>query len=94
MGGVVLLLAGDFRQTLPVIPKGTMADALKACWKASNLWTYVHKLELTTNMRVHLQGDLSAGRFAQEPLTLGDGKVRVDPTSGLISIPENFCNIA
>ncbi|CAF4587104.1 unnamed protein product, partial [Rotaria magnacalcarata] len=25
MGGVVVLIAGDFRQTLPVIPKGTMA---------------------------------------------------------------------
>jgi hypothetical protein len=30
MGGVVVLIAGDFRQTLPVIPKGTMADELKA----------------------------------------------------------------
>ena len=93
MGGVVVLLAGDFRQTLPVIPKGTMADELKACLKASNLWRYVHKLELTSNMRVHLQGDLSAGRFTQQLLTLGDGKVPIDPTSGLISIPENFCNI-
>ncbi|CAF1194971.1 unnamed protein product, partial [Rotaria sp. Silwood1] len=44
-------------------------------------------------MRVHLHGDLCAGRFAQELLTLSDGKVRVDPASGLISIPENFCNI-
>ncbi|CAF4500721.1 unnamed protein product, partial [Rotaria sp. Silwood2] len=89
MGGVAVLLAADFRQTLPVIPKGTMADELKACLKASNLWRYVLKLGLTTNMRVYLHGDLSAGRFAQELLTLGDGKVRVDPTSGLISIPEN-----
>ncbi|CAF3387997.1 unnamed protein product [Rotaria sp. Silwood1] len=93
MGGVAVLLVGDFRQTLPIIPKGTMADELKACLKASNLWRYVQKLELTTSMRVHLHGDLSAGRFAQELLTLGDGKVRVDPTSGLISILENFCNI-
>ncbi|CAF5011350.1 unnamed protein product, partial [Rotaria sp. Silwood1] len=35
MGGAVLLLAGDFCQTLPVIQKGTMADELKACLKAS-----------------------------------------------------------
>ncbi|CAF1521840.1 unnamed protein product [Didymodactylos carnosus] len=35
MSGAVLLLAGDFRQTLPVIPKGTKADELKACLKAS-----------------------------------------------------------
>jgi hypothetical protein len=93
MGGVVVLLAGDFRQTLPVIPKGTMADELKACLKASYLWRHVRKLGLKTNMRVHLQGDVSAGYFAQQLLTLGDGKIPADPTSGLISIPDNFCNI-
>lgn len=26
MGGIVVLLAGDFRQTLPVIERGTPAD--------------------------------------------------------------------
>ena len=32
MGGVTLVLAGDFRQsTLPVIPHGTKADELQAC---------------------------------------------------------------
>ncbi|CAF3642779.1 unnamed protein product [Rotaria sp. Silwood1] len=29
MSEVVVLLAGDFRQTLPVIPRGTIADELK-----------------------------------------------------------------
>nr|KAI8748380.1 ATP-dependent DNA helicase PIF1 [Biomphalaria glabrata] len=38
MGGVVVMLAGDFRQTLPVIPKSTPADELNACLKASYLW--------------------------------------------------------
>ncbi|CAM4842651.1 unnamed protein product [Rotaria magnacalcarata] len=93
MGGAVLLLAGDFRQTLPVIPKGTMADELKACWKASYLCRHVHKLELKTNMRVHLQGDAAAGQYAQQLLSLGDGKIAADPTTGLITIPNNFCNI-
>ncbi|CAF3457631.1 unnamed protein product [Rotaria sp. Silwood1] len=93
VGGAVLLLAGDFRQTLPVIPKGTMADELKACLKASYLWRHVHKLELKTNMRVHLQSDVAAGQFAQQLLSLGDGKIAADPTTGLITIPNNFCNI-
>ncbi|CAF1468876.1 unnamed protein product [Rotaria magnacalcarata] len=93
MGGAVLLLAGDFHHTLPVIPKGTMADELKACLKASYLWRHVHKLELKTNMRVHLQGDAAAGRFAQQLLSLGNGKIAADPTTGLITIPNNFCNI-
>ncbi|CAF3486417.1 unnamed protein product [Rotaria sp. Silwood1] len=93
MGGAVLLLAGDFCQTLPVIQKGTMADELKACLKASYVWRHVHKLELKTNMRVHLQGDAAAGQFAQQLLSLGDGKIAADPTTGLITIPNNFCNI-
>ena len=35
-GGAMILLAGDFRQTLPVIPRSTAADELNACLKASN----------------------------------------------------------
>lgn len=72
MGGVVLLLAGDFRQTLPVIPKGTMADELKACLKSSYLWKHVISLNLNTNMRVRLQGDTSAGRFSDQLLAMGN----------------------
>ncbi|KAL8606454.1 hypothetical protein ACOMHN_015543 [Nucella lapillus] len=35
MGGVTVVLSGDFRQTLPVIAKGTRADEVNACVKAS-----------------------------------------------------------
>ena len=35
-GGAMILLAGDFRQTLAVIPRSTAADELNACLKASN----------------------------------------------------------
>ncbi|GBN67702.1 hypothetical protein AVEN_30857-1 [Araneus ventricosus] len=31
----------DFRQTLPVIPSGTMADEIKACFKSSYLWKQI-----------------------------------------------------
>jgi len=30
MGGVTVLLAGDFRQTLPVVPKGTKTEEVKS----------------------------------------------------------------
>ncbi|CAF4411585.1 unnamed protein product, partial [Rotaria magnacalcarata] len=70
-----------------------MADELKVCLKASHISRHVHKLELKTNMRVHLQGDAAAGLFAQQLLSLGDGKIAADPTTGLITIPNNFCNI-
>ncbi|XP_054290927.1 uncharacterized protein LOC129005912 [Macrosteles quadrilineatus] len=71
MGGALILLAGDFRQTLPVIPRSTPADELNACLKNSVLWRYVKKITLSTNMRVHLLEDDSAEHFAKQLLDLG-----------------------
>ena len=57
MGGMVVLLAGDFRQTLPVIQRGTPGDEIRACITSSNLWSKVEKFNLKTDMRVHLHND-------------------------------------
>lgn len=65
MGGVTVLLARDFRQTLPVIPRGTRADEVKSCLKASYLWPHIQKVALHTNIRVHLKGDTSAWIFVK-----------------------------
>jgi len=61
MCGVTVLLTGDFQQTLLVIHRGTKADEVKSCLKALYLWPHIHKFSLHKNMRVHLQGDTSAG---------------------------------
>ncbi|GBL94488.1 hypothetical protein AVEN_235590-1 [Araneus ventricosus] len=50
MGGAVILLSGDFPQTLPVISRATPEDELNACFKASELWQYVQRKTLTTNI--------------------------------------------
>lgn len=53
-GGTLILLSGDFRQTLiPVMPRST-AVALNAYLKSSVLWRHVQKLTLKTNMGVQL----------------------------------------
>lgn len=44
MGGALLLLCGDFRQTLPVIPKSTPVDEINACLKYSAIWKHVTKV--------------------------------------------------
>ncbi|CAK1583772.1 unnamed protein product [Parnassius mnemosyne] len=75
MGGMVVLLAGDFRQTLPVIQKGTPADEIKACLKSSILWNKVTKFSLTTNMRVHLYNDINAGNYSDTLLKIGDRRM-------------------
>ena len=40
-GSILILFAGDFRQTLPIIPRSTPADKMYACLKNSNLWSHV-----------------------------------------------------
>ncbi|XP_066228790.1 ATP-dependent DNA helicase PIF1-like [Saccopteryx leptura] len=49
-GNALILLAGDFRQTLPVIPRSIPVDEINACLKYSTLWRHVKTLKLTTNM--------------------------------------------
>ncbi|GFW18334.1 ATP-dependent DNA helicase [Trichonephila clavipes] len=63
MGGLTVLLSGDFRQTLPVVLRGTRADIVKACLKTSFLWPHIKVVSLRINMRVHLQHDLRAEIF-------------------------------
>ena len=58
MGGITMVIAGDFRQTLPVIPRSTPADELNACLKASYLWRSVQTLTLSTNMRVYIYKEI------------------------------------
>ena len=38
MGGVTLVVSGDFRQILPVVKNGTRANEVDACFKSSKLW--------------------------------------------------------
>ncbi|KAL8615794.1 hypothetical protein ACOMHN_048502 [Nucella lapillus] len=54
MGGVTVVLSGDFRQTLPVIAKGTRADEVNARVKASYLWPHIRRLSLSTNMKLYV----------------------------------------
>lgn len=76
-----------------MVANATPADELNACLKASELWTQVKTFSLTTNMRVHLSGDTSVDQFADQLLTLGNGKAPVDPQTGLITFPADFCTV-
>ncbi|XP_044019694.1 ATP-dependent DNA helicase pif1-like [Aphidius gifuensis] len=89
MGGVVVLFAGDFRQILPVVPKGSKSDEINACLKSSYLWSSITSLRLTTNMRVHLGGDNNADLFSQTLLKIGSGTFQNDNDS-TIQITSTF----
>lgn len=92
MGGMVVLLAGDFRQILPVIARGTPADEINACLKASKLWAHVQKFSLTTNMRVQLHNDSQSGLYAATLLKIGEDRMATD-INGMITLNHEFCNI-
>ena len=85
-GGKTLLLGGDFRQILPVIPKGRKADEINACVKSSILWQHVTKRSLTVNMRAHLQDDAAATDFQACLLSIGNGQLPIT-NDGLHCLP-------
>ncbi|GKG02606.1 ATP-dependent DNA helicase PIF1-like protein, partial [Tanacetum coccineum] len=46
-GGMMVLLGGDFRQNLPVIPKGKRVDIVQACINRLALWKHYKIFTLT-----------------------------------------------
>lgn len=90
MGGMVVILSGDFRQILPVIPRGTAGDEIQASIKNSYLWPQIEKYELIENMRIRLNEN-EQSQFPEKLLEIGDGRLEMDE-EGLVRFPENFCN--
>jgi len=86
-GGKVLLLAGDFRQILPVVRLGRRADVVDAALSRSALWQQCVVLQLHRNMRVEKCGrdEQHAAQLRQHAdwlLQLGDTVRRRYPPSG------------
>lgn len=77
MGDMLVVLAGDFRQTLPLVRRGTMADEIGACLKSSKLWKSINCFELKMNMRID-EHDTNANSFAQYLLKIGNGTQAID----------------
>lgn len=87
-GGITVVFGGDFRQTLPVIPKGSREEMVSASLKHSFLWSKVKVLKLTENMRAH--GD---PEFSAWVLSIGNG-VGIQP-NGNVKLPSQMCiNVA
>ncbi|XP_053593876.1 uncharacterized protein LOC128667531 [Microplitis demolitor] len=91
MGGITFLFSGDFRQTLPVITRGTRADEVNASLKRSYLWNNIKKLSLTVNMRVHQGGDPISQKFSNLLLDVGGGNINDE--NGEVSLPDELCSI-
>ncbi|UYV61908.1 K02A2.6-like [Cordylochernes scorpioides] len=80
----VVVLGGDFRQVLPVVPRASRAEIVDACIKRSKLWPLFVILRLAQNRRA----GIDAQSFSQWLLKVGDGDLPTDQ-QGLISLPES-----
>lgn len=75
-GGITTLLGGDFRQILPVIPKGKRAAVVDTCITKSYLWEKCELFLLKRNMRIIETGQNQGEEteFKNWLLMVGDGK--------------------
>jgi hypothetical protein len=83
---VALLLAGDFRQCLPVVKGANRAQTTSHCINKSYLWKHFKILRLTENMRVRASGDPELEAFDQWTLSIGNG----DNDDEAVLIPDDM----
>ncbi|XP_075088445.1 uncharacterized protein LOC107780595 [Nicotiana tabacum] len=95
-GGLTIVFDDDFRQILPVIPKGTRADIVDASLNSSYLWPFFTIYELKQNMRLY-SGRVSDSEAAKISTfdkwlqQIGDGSFYDDINKELIKLPPNVC---
>lgn len=70
-GGITVLFGGDFRQTTPVVPRGSREKIVNASLKRSSLWNNIHLYHLKQNMRLDRTPESDA--FADWLLDVGAG---------------------
>ncbi|XP_050064389.1 ATP-dependent DNA helicase PIF1-like [Aphis gossypii] len=89
-GGKPVLFAGDFRQILPVVRRGSRSVIVMSSIKHNSLWQNSEKFELTRNMRAGNDAD-----FADWLLLLGSGQLpTVDGVQDTVEIPrEMVCDV-
>ena len=103
-GGKIVVLGGDYRQTLPIIKGASRAQTLRVTLSNSYLWKEFDHFKLSKNMRVervretllqtpddNTQSMLQElSKFADWLLKLGENRLQTDE-DGTIELDENTC---
>lgn len=86
--GKTILLCGDFRQILPVVPHGSRAILIENCVTSWNEFQSFHRVTLTQNMRA-LPHEIEFVEFLKR---IGNGTEKVYPQFGqdIIEIPHHL----
>jgi len=93
--GKVVVLGGDFRQILPVMPKSTRPEVVHASINSSHLWRYCEVFTLTKNMRLlsgAFESDIEERKlFSDWVLRVGDGTTgEINDVDISVVIPSNL----
>ncbi|KAG8370134.1 hypothetical protein BUALT_Bualt14G0085800 [Buddleja alternifolia] len=83
-GGKVVVLGGDFRLVVPVVPKATVQQTIDASLARSFLYKRLKRLTLSKNMRAR-----SDPTFSEFLLRVGNGTELAD-SNGNIQIPQEM----
>ena len=83
-GGKVMVFGGDFRQVLPVVPRGTRAQICDATLLQSYIWDDIKIIRLKQNMRA--QNDVW---FSQFLLKIGDETEKTFPND-YVDLPDDI----
>ena len=89
-GGKILVLSGDFRQTLAVIKNASSAEVVDAALNKSYLWKHFKVMQLKENMRVKASGNSILEGFDKWTLSIGNGEAPTVENSDMIEIPEDM----
>lgn len=88
-GNKVVLFSGDFRQTLPIIPKGNRATIVSSSLSRCSFWPRVRIFKLTKNMRLEAPNlserqIMERSEYAHWLLEIGNGRIKD------VIVPESF----
>ena len=101
-GGKIVLFGGDFRQVLPIVPKGTRRQTVDACLnRSARVWPPTRLFRFHSNMRVQRLLDSGAADevvrshqdFAQRLLRIWDGTEPCRHKDGhdVVRLPPSMC---
>jgi len=89
-GGVIVVMAGDFRQNLPVVRRGNRSQVVAASLKASYLWNLFTVVRWRSNIRSLLRrSDADTEQFAAYIESIGNGEAATD-ANGMIQLPRRL----
>ena len=90
-GNKVLVLSGDMRQCLPVVPGASRAGIVERCINQSPLWQHFQVMELTKNLRVLTSNDQCLKDWDTLTTNIGNGTCGAGPDGDMVTFPPEMC---